>query len=87
MKNICIFEQDERFTNSGKPELDWRGERQSLPNGSNPLAMIDEHAVCLIAWHPQHTGTQNLLDYMRTLNVHIAENVIEKFRKSNAYIR
>lgn len=37
MRTIVIFERDERHTENGKPELDFRLERMSLPNGSSPL--------------------------------------------------
>lgn len=38
---IVVFERDERHTDNGKPELDWRLIRQALPSGSSPLAIAD----------------------------------------------
>jgi hypothetical protein len=37
MRTIVIFERDERHTPTGQPELDFRLERQALPNGAAPL--------------------------------------------------
>ncbi len=40
-RDIVIFERDERYTDSGMAELDFRLMRQSLPAGSSPLALAD----------------------------------------------
>lgn len=39
-RNIVVFERDERYTDSGKPELDFRLIRGILPVGSSPLAIV-----------------------------------------------
>lgn len=41
IQDIVVFERDERYTDSGKPELDFRGVRGILPVGSCPLAIAD----------------------------------------------
>lgn len=40
-RGIVIFERDERYTESGKPELDFRLIRGILPSGSTPLAIAN----------------------------------------------
>jgi len=42
-RDIVIFERDERFTDSGEPELDFRLVRGALPAGSSPLAIANHH--------------------------------------------
>lgn len=37
MRTIVVFERDERHTENGQPQLDFRLERMSLPSGSSPL--------------------------------------------------
>lgn len=41
MRDIVIFERDERYTDDGKPELDFRLVRSILPAGSSPLAIAN----------------------------------------------
>lgn len=41
-RDIVVFERDEWQTASGKPELDWRLVRASLPVGSSPLAIANQ---------------------------------------------
>lgn len=43
LQDIVIFERDERYTETGKPELDFRGLRGILPTGSAPLAIANQH--------------------------------------------
>lgn len=38
-RDIVVFERDERHTDSGQPELDFRLVRGALPAGSCPLAI------------------------------------------------
>ena len=41
IRDIVVFERDERHTDNGKPELDFRMVRGALPSGSCPLAIAD----------------------------------------------
>lgn len=43
LRDIVVFEQDERYTKSKKPELDFRLVRGMLPAGSAPLAIANQH--------------------------------------------
>ena len=43
IRNIVVFERDERYTDSDQPELDFRLLRSILPRGSAPLAIADRH--------------------------------------------
>lgn len=43
LRDIVVFERDERHTDSGMPELDFRMVRGALPAGSIPLAIADRH--------------------------------------------
>lgn len=40
-REIVVFERDERYTDNGGPELDWRLVRAILPAGSSPLAIAN----------------------------------------------
>lgn len=40
-QQIVVFERDERYTESGQPELDCRLVRGALPKGASPLAVAD----------------------------------------------
>lgn len=41
MRDIVVFERDERYTDSDQPELDFRLIRAALPSGSCPLALAN----------------------------------------------
>lgn len=41
-RQIVVFERDGRQTSNGKPELDWRLVRASLPAGSSPLVIANQ---------------------------------------------
>lgn len=43
IRDIVVFERDERYTDSGEPELDFRLVRQCLPAGASPLALATYH--------------------------------------------
>jgi len=43
IRDIVIFERDERYTESNEPELDFRMVRSILPAGSAPLAIADRN--------------------------------------------
>jgi len=43
LRDIVVFERDERYTRNSKPELDFRMVRSILPIGSAPLAIADQH--------------------------------------------
>lgn len=68
MKGICIFERDERYTDSEQPELDWRPVRAILPAGSAPIAMVAEDGT-VAQWEAQHFSMVEVAAYMATLGV------------------
>ena len=48
LRDIVVFERDERHTDNGKPELDFRLIRQALPVGSVPLAIVTRHGFTAV---------------------------------------
>lgn len=68
MKGICVFERDERYTDSELPELDWRPVRAMLPAGSAPIAMVAEDGT-VAQWEAQHFSMIEVADYMATLGI------------------
>ena len=48
LRDIVVFERDERHTDSGKAELDFRLVRQALPAGAVPLAVITRHGFSVV---------------------------------------
>lgn len=48
IREIVVFERDERYTDSGNPELDFRLLRSALPVGSVPLAIADRHGFSVV---------------------------------------
>ena len=48
LRDIVVFERDERHTDNGKAELDFRLVRQALPTGSVPLAIVSHHGFTAI---------------------------------------
>ena len=65
--NMCIFERDERYTDSGMPELDWRGERAILPAGSAPIMMIGNDGIT--SWEAQHFSRYEVQEYLIALGI------------------
>ena len=48
MRQIVIFERDERYTTTGKPELDFRIPGMILPAGAIPLGIICSSSVYIL---------------------------------------
>ena len=48
LRDIVVFERDERHTDTGKAELDFRLVRGALPTGSVPLAIADRHGFTAV---------------------------------------
>ena len=68
MRGICIFERDERYTDSGKPELDWRPVRAILPVGSSPIVMVAENGT-VAEWEAQNFSIEEVTAYKAELGV------------------
>ena len=65
-RKVVIFERDGRHTDNGKPELDFRLVRQTLPVGSTPLAIADKHGFTVHAG--QHFGADAVAEYARKVS-------------------
>lgn len=47
-RDIVVFERDERFTDTGRAELDFRLVRAALPDGACPLAICDRNGFAVV---------------------------------------
>jgi len=61
LRDIVVFERDERYTESGKPELDFRMVRGILPTGSCPLAIADRNDFTITCG--QWFSTEQVADF------------------------
>ncbi len=68
MRGITVFERDERYTDSEKPELDWRPVRAILPAGSSPIVMVAENGT-IAEWEAQHFTIEEVAAYKAKLGV------------------
>ncbi len=47
LREIVVFERDERASGNGTPELNFRLINQALPNGSCPLAIVTTDSMTI----------------------------------------
>lgn len=65
MRDIVVFERDERYTESGKDELGFRLHRSILPAGSSPVAIVNNNEITII--EGQWFNEEDILKYIQAV--------------------